>query len=105
MDLKKVQKQRRDESAEGYPAAESWGKERLEDYSTSVAEIKSSKRSRVVSQSFFTTTFLQQHSLLCVFVPSLFLYFFQIHPYLHLILTENVLPPVNVIFGCLAANS
>ena len=38
------------------------GKERLEDYSTSVA--KSCNKSRVVFQSFYTTIFLQQESLL-----------------------------------------
>ena len=38
--------------------------ERLEDYSTSVAKIMSGNRSRVVFQSFFTPTFLQQDSFL-----------------------------------------
>ena len=34
----------------------------------------------------------------CVFIPSLFLYFLQIHPYSWLIFTENFLPLVYVPF-------
>ena len=49
---------------EDYPAAISHVKERLEDYATSVAKIKSDNKSRVLFQSFFTTTFLQHDSLL-----------------------------------------
>ena len=67
----------------------SLGKERLGDYSTSVVKIKSGNRRRVVSQSFFTKACLQQDSL-CVFLPSLFLYFFQAHPYLNLNFYRNV---------------
>ena len=84
----------------------SCGKERLSDYSTSVAWLNFCMRSRVVFQSFFTTTFLWQYSLLVFFIPSLFLYCFQTHLYLHLILTEKFLPLVHVFFfGCSAANS
>ena len=80
-------------------------KVRLEDYSTFVAKIKSSNRSRVVFQFFFTTTFLQQDRvMLYIFlIPSLFLCFSQAQPYLHLILTEIFLPLMYVLFWLLGS--
>ena len=105
MGLKKVQKQGRMKHKTTILLQKSHGKERLEDYSTSVAQ--SRNRSRVVFQSFFTMTFLQQDIYAsCVSISSLFLSFFQAHSYLHLFFTENFFTlGLCSFFGCLVANS
>ena len=72
----------------------SLGKERLGDYSTSVVKIKSGNRSRVVSQSFFTTACQQQDSPLC-FHPFLVSVLFSGPTLLELNFTENFLPLAN----------
>ena len=53
---------------------------------------------RVVFQSLFTTTFLQQDSLLMFSSLPCFCSFFQAHPYLRLNFIEKLLPVVYVLF-------
>ena len=87
--LKKVQKHGSDENTNTILLQKSRGNERLEDYSTSVAKIKSGNRSK--SSSFSLPRLFCSSIVLCFYL-FLVLSFFQSHPYLHLIFTENVTP-------------
>ena len=90
MDLEKLQKQDRNDDARRLLQKNS-SKARTEDYSTSQrTDVEES-----FIESFFITIlliFYSVHVCVSVFIPSLFLYFIQVHPYLWLIIIEKFSP-------------